>query len=663
MDKNQLSRQLAVILHADVVGSTKLVQLDETLAHRRMQFAFNLFSEIIESYGGKSREIRGDALVAEFARSSDAVAAAMVFQSTNQACNEKHQDSVRPILRIGISMGEVIIADGTITGSGVVLSQRLEQLASSGGVVVQGSVAETVPTRMPFNFESLGEKKLKGFDQPVRAFTANLQRGRSLPEPEPDVKFGRDHPANNGKTSKPSSENTELSADARHPSTFNYKHESGRLLRFIKAQRIAVLVVVLATAGTLGFLIFNSADNVGSNDIIPAKSRAKSLAVLPFLNLSSEIEVSFITSGFGEDLTTDLSKVPGLTVIAYASSFDYLNAESGFREIAKKLGVNYLVRGTVRSDAEQLRINVALIDPIDGLNIWSERYDRSRENPFDVQEEVTQEIIDALSLSLDVSSISKKEVNPDAHYMLLRGLDPLRALSSQGNEEARYFFNRALAFDPSYARAHANIAVSYGRDSLLPDLKGDRSDIIGKGLESAITSIQLDPSIPNAYLALGLLNLSLREYDKAISAARHSIALDANYADGFALLAEAVFYAGDLDEALASVRRAKLLHPHHPPSYHWIEGQILYQQGKYQEALDVLTQAVELSPDFQAGVITLIATYAQLGQVDSATDFLNQIEESGAEFDYEKSVEEIPFNINERRDALIRGLKKTNVGI
>ena len=184
MEKDQLSRKLAVILHADVVGSTSLVQKNETLAHERIQAAFHQFSKTISSYGGITQELRGDALVAEFDRASDAVPAALAFQVLNGAFNSNLDDDIQPQLRIGISLGEVIIADNTITGAGVVLAQRLEQLADAGGVVVQGSVSETVPDRLPFDFESLGEQDLKGFNQPVRAFVTRLKANEGIPKPE-----------------------------------------------------------------------------------------------------------------------------------------------------------------------------------------------------------------------------------------------------------------------------------------------------------------------------------------------------------------------------------------------------------------------------------------------------------------------------------------------
>ena len=184
MERGRLSRKLAVILHADVVGSTLLVQKNETLAHERIRAAFDSFSETIAAYGGKAPEIRGDAPVAEFNRASDAVPAVIAFQALNKESNSVLNDDIQPQLRIGISLGEVIVADNTLTGAGVVLAQRLEQLAESGGVVVQSSVSKTVPIRMPFDFESMGEKQLKGFDQPVRAFVARLQSGCEMPAPE-----------------------------------------------------------------------------------------------------------------------------------------------------------------------------------------------------------------------------------------------------------------------------------------------------------------------------------------------------------------------------------------------------------------------------------------------------------------------------------------------
>ncbi|MGI9316920.1 MAG: adenylate/guanylate cyclase domain-containing protein [bacterium] len=178
------SRKLAVILHADVVGSTKLVRLNETLAHDRIHDTFQRFSETIRIYNGIPHEIRGDALLAEFARASDAVSASLAFQSANTTHNEELPDNIRPVIRVGIAMGEVVIADNTITGEGVVLAQRLEQLAQPGGICLQDAAYQTIPKRLPFHCENLGEREVKGFDEPVRVYAANLKTGATLPDPE-----------------------------------------------------------------------------------------------------------------------------------------------------------------------------------------------------------------------------------------------------------------------------------------------------------------------------------------------------------------------------------------------------------------------------------------------------------------------------------------------
>jgi class 3 adenylate cyclase len=275
-------RKLAVILHADVVDSTGLVQKNETVAHQKIQEAFQRLSRFITSYGGVAHEIRGDALVAEFARASDSVCAALAFQADSASGNGEFTDNIQCKIRIGISLGEVVIADGTVTGGGVVMAQRLEQLAEPGGVVVQGTVSETVPVRLPFSFTSLGEQILKGFEQPVRAFTAVKTPGGILPEPE----------------------------------------------------------LKNADPGTSG----GSADT-DSKPALPEKNRP-SIAVLPFTNMSGDPEQEFFSDGITEDIITEFARFNDLFVIARNSSFVFKNQSVDITEVGHKLGVEYVVEGS-----------------------------------------------------------------------------------------------------------------------------------------------------------------------------------------------------------------------------------------------------------------------------------------------------------------------------
>ena len=133
-----------------MVGSTALVQANETLAHQRIQDTFRRFSETIVNHGGIAHEIRGDTLVAEFSKASDAVSVSLAFQEENAKYVDGLPDEVRPVVRVGIAMGEVVIADHTVTGEGIVLAQRLEQLAAPRGVCIQGATYDTVAKRLPF---------------------------------------------------------------------------------------------------------------------------------------------------------------------------------------------------------------------------------------------------------------------------------------------------------------------------------------------------------------------------------------------------------------------------------------------------------------------------------------------------------------------------------
>lgn len=170
---------LAVILHCDVVGSTALVTQDESLAHERIQDMFVRLSDVIASHGGTIEELRGDALLATFERASDSVKAALSFQDANRHFNSGLDDDIKPEARIGIALGEVVIADSTLTGTGVVLAQRLEQLANSGGIIIQGAIREALPERLQIQYSFLGEQALKGFENPVRAFSVEVDNNSS----------------------------------------------------------------------------------------------------------------------------------------------------------------------------------------------------------------------------------------------------------------------------------------------------------------------------------------------------------------------------------------------------------------------------------------------------------------------------------------------------
>lgn len=426
----------------------------------------------------------------------------------------------------------------------------------------------------------------------------------------------------------------------------------------IRLRLIASVGAIMLFASGLGLWLTSGSGGIdnGMAAIVPPRIVPdKTLAVLPFVNLGGGDELQFFGDGLSEDLTTDLAKIPDLTVIAYASSGDFPKAEAGFREIADNLGVRYLVRGTVRHSNDRVRINVSLIDPFEGVNVWAERFDRVRQDPFDVQEDVTHAIVEALSLSLEASVVPSR-VATDAYFMLLRGLEPLREGTIEGNARAREYFEKALDLEPDYARAHAYIAVTYGRDMMFDYAALSQRQSVQPGLQAAIAAIRLDPDIPNAYYALAILNLAIGENDKALAAARHSIQLNRNFAEGYAILAEAAAYGGDLDEAREAIQHAKRLHPHHPARFDWIEAHVHLQLGNAETARALLETTVEEAPGFAAAFVLLAVTYAELGEDERAKLVLAALRGQRPGFQVEEFIASAPFASEDRRQRLNHGL-------
>jgi len=578
MAKGRLSRKLAVILHADVVGSTALVQKNESLAHERIQSTFDSFSQTITSYGGIAREIRGDALVAEFDRASDAVTAALAFQVINEEFNVTRGDDIQPQLRIGISLGEVIIADKTITGAGVILAQRLEQLAEPDGVVVQGSVSETVPTRLPFEFESMGEQNLKGFDLPVKAFSVRLQSDENLPAPEVNMVSQTKEPTDFRKSSKFSPEPYEALTD-----------------------------VCLD---------------------LPEKP---SIAILPFQNMSADPEQEYFADGITEDIITELSKISELLVISRNSTFTYKGKPTKAQVVCSDLGVRYMLEGSVRKADQQVRITAQLIDGISGGHLWAERYDRKLADIFVVQDDVTRKIVDALEVNLVTDGKDRparmETDNPDAYDCILRGREQFRLFSKDGNLNASLLYEQAIKLDPNYAAAYAGLAMT-----CLHEWFQGSPDALERAYDLALKANKLSPSLPLVCEALGNVQLFRRQYDEAVAVARRWIEIEPGNADTYANLAGALIIRGEPEQVISLIDKAMRLNPFYPFYYVLYKGLAYQAMERYEEALDAIKRSVAHNPDALHPQIHLAACLGLLGMKAPAREALSEVRRMVPEF-------------------------------
>lgn len=586
------SRKLVVIVHADVVGSTLLVQQNETEAHARIQDVFKRFSTTIAAYGGETRELRGDALLAEFSRASDAVCAALAFQVENSHEIEPLAGGMHPQLRVGIALGEVVIADNTVTGAGVVLAQRLEQLADSGGVCIQGAAYETVPQRLPVLFEGMGEQTVKGFSEPVRVFRASIRPDAEVPAPESPARHGK------GKGNK-------------------------KRTRLIAVIAVSLLVV----AGFAVWLSPKFEKSTSLQEILPAiPDNRPSIAVLPFDNLGGDPGQDYFADGLADDLITDLSKIPGLFVTARNSSFAYRDDTNDIREIAARLGVRYLLDGSVRRADAQVRINVQLIDVDSGEYIWSERFDRKLSNIFELQDEVTRKIVNALEVSLDASrSVKDRPANFAAYDMLLRALEVQSRFTPVDNAGGRVLFQRAAELDPGYARAYAGVALTHAIDVNM-NWTADREKSIRLGFEAVNQALEIDTDLPRANFAQGSLLLAERRHEEAENVMRHAVQLAPNYADGFAQLSFVQALSGKHEQALEAIHAAKRLNPHYSQLYMYVESIALFHLDRFEQAATILETAVERNPAFDRVQLLLAAAYGYLGNKEEAAWALQEVE-------------------------------------
>jgi adenylate cyclase len=551
-----------------VVGSTSLVHINETLAHERIQAAFHRFSEAIGSYGGITHELRGDALVAEFEKASDAVAAALAFQILNEGFNATLSDNIQPRLRVGISMGEVVIADNTITGAGVVLAQRLEQLADSGGVVVQGAVSETVPTRMPYDFESLGEQLLKGFDQAVRAFSVKLKSGEELPVPD-----GCSEP---------------LSTEHNNPlfpaklSRDSYEALTGERLE------------------------------------LPNKP---SIAVLPFQNMSGDPEQEFFADGMSEDIITALSRLPNLVVIARNSTFVYKGRAVDVREVGRDLGVSHVLEGSIRKSGNRLRITSQLIDTSNGDHVWAERYDRNLDDIFAVQDEITHNIVVELQVKLvrgEAANLFITSTNSVEAWEYAMRAAPLVDSHVRDNvADARHLLNQALELDQNYSNAWVLIGWLYWEESVW-NWCDDTDEAMQKALASAQKALAIDPDFPMAYSLLANIHMVLGEAELSITMAEKAVELAPNNSLVQAFLGNVLMDSGRIKEGIQKMKKAIRLCPFPIPWYLMVFGAGYHLNGDNDAAIIALNQAIEREPESHLPRVWLASTLAEARKFDEA---------------------------------------------
>ena len=559
------------------------------------------------------------------------------------------------------------------------LYSLLENYGSTGDVSNQARIADKLLELDPLN-EIAHETKMRCFVNEGRRSDAlaqfrqcqSLLKDELAIEPGANIKSYYDSIAsanwNNGEGTTTTNEIN--SASAQNQSLPAVNRLSKRMITTIAVAALAVVFIWLAKKALFPTEFENEKDsttNTQSGNTLTDLSRINrhSIAVLPFANLSDDDDDQrYFTDGLSEDLITDLSRASNLFVIARGSSFSYREESPDIAKIAQELNVRYVLVGSVRRAGERLRINAQLVDATTGSNIWADRYDRAAADVLEIQDEISRAIVGQLAIKLSDSDQKRfekiRQVNTDAYDMLLRGLAPIRRIDKQSSAEAREIFKRAIELDPSYARAYANLGLSYAQDTNF-GFSDNKSESLRLAVEALNMAESLDSSLPQLYFAKTVLALGQRDAEAAKAAAYKAVELDPSYADGYGNLAQVLLYSGDYTNARKALRNAKLLNPKYTFTYLWVEGQIYLFEGEFEKAATVFEEINQRNPAFVSGRTLLISTLGHLGRIDDAEWEIEELFALEPDFSLSVAGPSSIIRLPKQLEYYITGLRKAGI--
>ncbi|MBZ9677926.1 winged helix-turn-helix domain-containing tetratricopeptide repeat protein [Mesorhizobium sp. ES1-1] len=337
-----------------------------------------------------------------------------------------------------------------------------------------------------------------------------------------------------------------------------------------------------------------------------------SIAVLPFVNFGTDREQDSFCDGLTEDLITDLSRIPGLFVIARNSAFSYKGKAMDVRDIARELGVRYLLEGSARRASGRVRVNAQLVDAESGEQLWAERFDRGLDDIFAVQDEVTARIVEALLGRLHATPTRNRPKSLEAYDLCVRARK-LVDDSPQMAQEAHLLLTRAISLDPDYAEAYRWLAMNHwmGWVHSGGPTQADRA----VALDLARKAVSIDPNDAGCRWILAYLLAYERNFAEADAEFARAIELDPNEADTWAALSDIAVLAGRLEEGLAHIHKAFRLNPFPASWYYLTLGQAQYAARDYQAAIVTLRRDETYRTSSRR---FLAASLAQLGRLDEA---------------------------------------------
>jgi adenylate cyclase len=540
------------------MGENEEATLRTLSSHRK------LIDSLIEQHHGRFVNSAGDSVLAEFASVVNAVQCAVEIQTTLKPENERLPPDRRMEFRIGINLGDVMVDGEQIYGDGVNVAARLESLAELGGICISHTVHDQIKNKLSLNYEDLGPQTVKNIVEPVRVFRVLPETGATAP---------------------------------RNTRRFARKYLRRGVFSMVGLTIITATVVVVQHL-SLRPPAPSASIPSAHTPALPMPDKP-SIAVLPFANMSDDPKQEYFSDGITDDLTTALSRLPDLFVIARTSAFTYKGRALKVQEISRELGVAYVLEGSVRKADNQVRITAQLVDATTGDHLWAEHYDRPLKDIFSLQDEIVRRIVTTLNLQLHLAEkgviVARRTDNLEAYDNFLRGWAYGWSLTKDGNVKARQLFQKAVELDPSYADAYSSLGWIYFW-GWVHQWSGDPNDL-DRALQLEHQAIALDDSLSLAHAFLGRMLVYKRQYDQAVAQGERAIDLAPNFAFAYFWLGQTLSRSGRPAEAIGLMQKTERLDPRNRELYESEVGISEVLMGRYEEAIPILKKNLTVYPD------------------------------------------------------------------
>ena len=578
-----MERRLAAILSADVVGYSRMMDADEMGTHDALRsHRTELVEPLLAQYNGRIAKLTGDGALVEFSSVVDAVHCAAAIQQGTTERNEGVPEERRILLRIGINVGDIIIEEEDIYGTGVNVAARLQEMADPGGVFVSEAVAEYVRSLADLSFEYVGEQQVKNISDPVEVYRI-----------EPAAGLGTAH---------------------------RFRR---RGLRDGSSIGLAAgLATLIVSIGVLTAWLLWQERPTG-----PPLPDVPSVAVLPFDNFSPDPGQDYLANGITEDLITNLAKVPDFFVIARNTTFAYKGKPVDVQQVGRELGVRYVVEGSIQRSKDVIRVSAQLIDVLSGRHLWAERYDRPLDEIFEVQDSVTAAIAGTMTgttgliADAEIARLSAKNpINFGAYDYLIQGWEEWYKFKPENNQKARRHFERARDLDPDYARAYAGIAWTHALDYEY-DWTEEYEAAVEQAMSYAKKAVELDHRGYRSHWILGWAHLYSWEHDLALIAYDRARELNPNDAELMAEMASLLIYAGRPEQAITQLKEAARRNPMHDPWYLEYLGWAYEEADMPQKCIETMQQVIDPVPtDEQLWLLRVISACYAHPEIDRMAD-------------------------------------------